>query len=98
MFQLIFKFIKLYLLNSDDNVLKKAHYLQKLTVLFKYNDKGQVKLLWNLTCIKLVSIRLNQFLLESWISSAKEASKYIYYIPLGLLKVIGESNGPSQQQ
>lgn len=71
LFQSLFKFIILFLTNSDENFFKNVGPLQKLKVVYLHHDQGQIKLLWNLTCMKVVATRMNKFILDCWIAATK---------------------------
>lgn len=88
LFQLLFRFIGLFLLNSDENFFRNATALQKLKVVFRHPDKGQIKLLWDLTCIKVVASRMGRTIFDCWITAARCNPRFSIYIPLGLIKLI----------
>lgn len=87
LFAAIFDLIELILRDNQDNFEDNLTHILQLKGFLELKDRGQIKLLYQLSRSKLHKQHYH-FFLQSWLLSLKHCKTPTTYIPMGLLTLV----------
>lgn len=88
LFEAMFEFIELFLRDSEDNFKDNEHHLFTLRRLLELEDRGQIKLYYQLSSLEVAQKRQYHFLMENWLLTLKQSKAPRVHILLGIIVLL----------